>query len=284
MATKKEKQALNAIGLGLAAYGIYSLMRARKAEQMAGFGAPLDDDDFHGHEGIPGEMFPVGEYGSADDASLWSYFPGNQQTSNIPLFPTKAGYLRGMAWTPYGPILTHPGMYSAQAHPGLSYSQWLSVNLHRHENPEFYEGYGAYGDACSRLQRKYKKQRKTYRKKERQFADRGRRFLGIRVGDGSKRLARLKRKYEKTKAKAESKACEWVGAKQRARQLEESRAEETRIEQQMAQEFQEGQANIARVSEVVAAQQAQAGVNPLLILGGVGAVAVVLLLTMRKRQ
>ena len=146
------------------------------------------------------------------------------------------------------------------------------------------DGYGAYGDACSRLERKYKRQKKKARKKGKQFERRGRRFLGIRVGDGSKRLARLEKKYKKTRDKAISKGCEWPTRAERKRERQAAEADEARIEQQMEQEFETAQANIAETSARIAAESGKNKLNPLVIIGGVGLVAVAIFALTRKKS
>jgi len=61
-----------------------------------------------------------------------------------------------------------------------------------------YEEYGADAAAkCERLRARYKRLRKKYKKG-------GRRILGIKVGSGQKRLARLKRRADRWCAKAKA--------------------------------------------------------------------------------
>ena len=285
MASKRQKnQLMNTVGLALAGYGLYTLFKAREGENR--FGAPLDDDDFHA-------------FGSADDPSMWDYFPGSPQVNNVIPFPKKDGYLTGIGPTPMGPVLSRQVKI-----PGLSHQQVLQVKLRQQQLREqrandvddldgfgammyagidpYSESFGAYGDACSRLERKYKKRLRKYNKKKKQFKRRGRRFLGIRVGDGSKRLATLKKKYRKTREKAVSKGCEWPTRKQRKKALKSAEAEQRRIEAQMETEFQQAQENIAETSAAIASQAGQSQINPLFIIGGVGIVAVALLAMRRK--
>ena len=350
MATKQEKKMVHAAAVGLAGIGMYYYFKSRNEEtavlavqEAAGaFGAPLDDDEFHGYGNIFGvslkrrkrrlarvkakcnrkiakitrrikrikarqqskSMDGFGGYGTiATDASNLQYFPGTSQGQIGPSFPLSMGYLPSASFTPLGEVCKHQGWYCSQAHPGLSHQQWVQMLLWRHENPQStdFSGYGvigagvgdlplqgfgdfgAYGDACSRLERKYKKKLAKYRKKQKKFSSRGRRFLGIRVGDGSKRLARLKKKYVKVREKAISKGCEWPGAKKRKKDLASAKSEERRIERQMQEEFETAQANISEQSALVASQAGQGGINPVLIIGGVGAVAVALLVMRKKR-
>ena len=304
MATKREKEMVHAAALGLAGLGLYYYFKSTNEERAVlavqeaasgAFGAPLDDDEFHGYGTI------------ATDASNLQYFPGTSQGQIGASFPLSMGYLPSASFTPLGEVCKHQGWYCSQAHPGLSHQQWVQMLLWRHENSQStdfsgygvigagvgdlplqgfgdFGEYGAYGDACSRLEKKYKKKLAKYRTKKKKFSSRGRRFLGIRVGDGSKRLAKLKKKYVKVREKAISKGCAWPEAKQRKRDLSSAKAEESRIERQMQEEFETAQANIAEQSALVAAQAGQGGINPLIIIGGVGAVAVALLVMKKKRS
>lgn len=283
MATKKERQIVHMVGFGLAAYGLYSFMRSRKKEQevLAGFyGKPLDDDTFHG-------------YGAADDANLWSYFPGSPQPNNVIPFPKKDGYLEHIGYTPLGPVLGQ----GKTRYPGLSHQQVLQIKLHQHRMAQqeaatdgfgamlyagdpAMEGFAEYGDACYRLEKKYKNKQKKLRKRRKRRKEKG---DGWWFKQRKRAVKRTKKRMNKVKDKAIAKGCEWPTSKQQKRELAEAEAEQTRIEQQMQSEYETAQANIAETSEMIARQAGKQKVNPLFVIGGVGAVAVAIFFLTKKK-
>lgn len=104
MATKREKQIVSIIGLGLAGCALWTLTRGSKSE-TGGYGAPT-------RSGFAG-------YGDATSAAQW--YPSTQY---------QVGPRVGM-YAPLGPILEHPGYDCARAHPGLSHTQWMQLYMKR---------------------------------------------------------------------------------------------------------------------------------------------------------
>ena len=92
MASKREKQIVSLIGLGLAGCALWALIRPEESE--AG-------------------------YGDATSAAQW--YPSTQY---------QVGPRVGM-YAPLGPILEHPGYDCARAHPGLAHPQWMQLYMQR---------------------------------------------------------------------------------------------------------------------------------------------------------
>jgi len=231
----------------------------------------------------------------------------------------------GAAWVsgPMGPYLGTP-LDPKCAHVGLTYDQWVTVLVHRQRNkagnmagaeqvtidkfPAYaralgydigygdmgFDGWGnpdteldGYGDVCTRTERRYKRKKALLKKKKKQFKRRGRRFLGIRTGDGSKRLATIKRRMKKIRAKAAAKSCLWVGRKKRKKKIAKLEREEKQMEAKLVKEQAKAEKDLeAATAKAVAAAEteaAQPGANPLFILGGVALVGIVMVTLLKKK-
>jgi hypothetical protein len=275
MTVKRDNQIITLAGIGLGLYGLSMLASSkRKARRLE---AAIDG------------------YGSASSPQMWDYFPGTDQSQAIAVVPGAPGYLQGIAQTPLGEVMAHQGVYCDDAHPGMSHQQWISVCLHRYNQSKMAEGaslsgfngfdgfgelgdYGDFGDFCSRMKRRFLRHKKRYAKRKKKYDEKGKGLFGGR----KRRMERSKRKQKKAYQKAKDRGCDWPGKRKRTEAAKEARAEEQRIEEQMQAEFEDSQSRIANISAQVAAESGKGGVNPLLIVGAVGAVAAVLFLTRRK--
>lgn len=243
---------------------------------------------------IPDDI-DLGAYGSASSPQYWDYFPGTDQSQAIAVVPGAPGYLQGIAQTPLGEVMAHQGVYCDDAHPGMSHQQWISVCLHRYNQSKMAQGadlsgfagfdgfgelgeYGDFGDFCSRQKRRFLRHKRRYAKRKEKYDRKGKGIFGGR----KRRMERSLRKRKKAFQKAKEKGCEWAVGKKLKEQRKKAREEEQRIEAQMQAEFEESQGRIAEISAQVAAESGKGGVNPLLIVGAVGAVAAVFFLTRRK--
>jgi len=258
-----QRQIMNLAGLGLAVYGLSMLSKSSKSRSLEG-------------------------YGSADDASLWNYFPGTDQSQAIAVVPGARGYLAGAARTPLGEVIAHRGVYCQHAHPGLSHQQWIQICLRRYQMaqagaaPGEYgslDGYGDFGDFCTRMKRRYERARKYYKSRKAKVDEKGDGWLGGR----KRRADRSKRRMEKNFQKAKDRGCEWAGARKREKEAKRAAAEEARLEAQQQAEFEASQANISDIAAQVAAESGKGLVSPAVIIGGVGLVAVALLVTRKKK-
>ena len=233
----------------------------------------------------------------------------------------------GATWVsgPLGPYLATP-LDPKCAHLGLSYDQWVTVLVHRQRSKSgnmagaeqvtrekfpgyaralgYDMGYGGldsdfggwgtpdteldgYGDVCSRTEKKYKRKKALLKKKKKQFKRRGRRFLGIRTGDGSKRLSKIRRRMKKIRAKAVAKSCLWVGRKKRTKKIAKLEREEKQMEAKLVKEQAKAEKDLeqATAKAVAAAETeaAQPGTNPLFVLGGVALVGIVMVTLLKKK-
>ena len=229
---------------------------------------------------------------------------------------------KGAQWVagPLGPYLA-TNMQPSCAHLGLSYDQWASILAHRNGARNVMPGTGAvirarypayaralgmkvgygdfgswgetssdfgdFGDVCTRTEKRYKRKKKLYKRKKAKFKQRGRRFMWIRTGDGSKRLATIKRRMAAIKAKAKSKSCVWVGRKKRKKQIAKLAKEERVLEKQLQSDQEQTQLELKEATDAAIAAQsveaAQPGANPFLILGGVAAVGLVMVFLAKKK-
>jgi len=233
----------------------------------------------------------------------------------------------GARWVagPLGPFLAYSGDQKC-AHLGLSYDQWLSVVVHRQRMggaalpgapaiirsrypayaralgwPEGYgnfsselDGWGemagqldGYGDVCSRTESRYRKLRAKIKRKKKKFKKRGRRFLWIRTGDGSKWVRNKRRKLKKIKAKARSKSCAWTGRKRRKKKIKKLKQQEVALERKLELEAKETSAALERATadavQAQAAESKQPAGNPILVLGVVAGFGLLMVAIAKKK-
>lgn len=231
---------------------------------------------------------------------------------------------KGARWIagPLGPYLSTP-YPSGCAHVGMSYDQWVSVLVHRNrlangimpgtalvtqsKFPAYaraqraaqairqvkaeggtVSGFDGWGDVCTRTERRYKRKLARYKKKKKQFKRRGRRFLGIRTGSGKKRLATIKRRMARVKAKAKSKSCAWVGRKKRTAKIKQLEKEEKQLEAKLSKEQKASEKQLQKATEAAIKAQTvearQPGANPVLVLGAVGIVGLIMVAIAKKKK
>lgn len=220
---------------------------------------------------------------------------------------------------PLGPFLGDG--WVACRHPGLSYDQWASISTFKGGNSPYlrptaqqitrarfpaylsnylraaeqkaetdgwgdldYDEIDGFGDVCSRTQRRYKKKKALLKKKKKQFKKRGRRFLGIRTGDGSKRLRTIKRRMARIKAKANRKKCYWASKakKQTKKKIAAEELKQKQLEKRIEKEHEESQAKLEQATAEVLATGQTSGPNPLLVVGLVAGAGIFMIMLARK--
>lgn len=206
-------------------------------------------------------------------------------------------------------------------HLGLSYDQWASIATFKGGNSPYlkptarqivntrfpaylsnyieaagadaetagwgdldYDEIDGFGDVCSRTKRRYKKKKALLKKKKKQFKKRGRRFLGIRTGSGKKRLATIRRRMAKIKAKARKKGCYWASKKKKAteKQIAAEKVKQKQLETRLEKEHSESQAKLEAATAEVMAAGKTAGPNPLLVVGLVAGAGILMIALARK--
>lgn len=227
---------------------------------------------------------------------------------------------------PLGPFLGEGGVRVRDRHPGISYDQWASIATHNGGTspylrptahaitmakfPQYasnysgggplpylrgFEGWGEwddeddedeYGDVCSKTQKRYKRVRAKIKRKKKVFKRRGRRWMWIKVGDGSKWVSRKKRRLRKIKAKARRKGCYWASKAKKAhkKKMAAESQRQKMLEKQIDAEHKASQKSLEQATAEVVATGQTAGPNPILVVGLVAGAGLLMIMMAKKNK